>query len=77
MVEVVEAVDDDRGGGAWWWWVWRGYCVCGMAAVEEERAFEEAVDMGSGGRTGLGGVGFRWPKEGMGLVLVLDGGGVG
>ena len=40
MVEVVEVVDDDRGGGAW-----RGYCVCGMAAAEEERTFEEAVEM--------------------------------
>ena len=30
---------------------------------------------GGGCRTGLGGDGCRWPKEGMGLVLVMDGGG--
>jgi hypothetical protein len=75
-VETVEAVVDGREGGAW-----RGYCVCGIAAAEAERAFEEAVEMlvvlEGGGRNGLGGDGFRWPKEGMGLVLVPDGGGVG
>ena len=53
-----------------------------MEAAEEERALEEAVGMlvaleGGGGRTGLGGDGCRWLKEGMGLVLVPDGGGVG
>jgi hypothetical protein len=53
-----------------------------MAAAEEERSFEEAVERlvaleGSGGRTGMGGDRLRWPKEGMGLVLVPDGGGMG
>ena len=32
---------------------------------------------GGGGRTGLGGDGFRWPKEGMGFVLVEEGCGGG
>ena len=50
-----------------------------MAAAVEERVSEEAMEMlllleGGGGRTGLGGDGCRWPKDGMGLVLVPDGG---
>ena len=57
------------------WWAWRGYCVCGMAAVEEERAFEAVVEMrcsrAVGARTGLGGDGFH-PVQSVGVGIVVE-----
>jgi hypothetical protein len=65
---MVEEVEVEQGWGYW---------VCGMAWLEQ--AWDEAVDIDvvvvvdvrGVGIMGLGGEGYRWPNEGIRLVLVL------